>query len=157
MDKSRKITTIVLWVLMIISIAIFVYMFVFIDSDIDPLNPSAKTRELIALNINWAIALFAIGAVIILVFSLLEVFGDKSKLIKMAVFLVLFAAIIGIGYALASSDIPNFYGVNKFIANGTVNETISRWIGTGLHVTYILLGGAFLSIIGFSTVKLFKR
>lgn len=154
MDKSRKITTIVLWVLMIISIAFFVYMFVNIDSGIDQ---SEKAVELITLNINWAIALFAIGAVIILVFSLLEVFGDKSKLIKMAVFLVLFAAIIGIGYALASSDIPNFYGVNKFIANGDVNETISRWIGTGLHVTYILLGGAFLSIIGFSTVKLFKR
>lgn len=154
MDKSRKITTIVLWVLMIISIAFFVYMFVSIDSETDP---SAKAVELITLNINWAIILFAIGAVIILAFSLLQVFGDKSKLINSAVFLVLFAAIIGIGYALASSDIPNFYGVNKFIANGDVNETISRWIGTGLHVTYILLGGAFLSIIGFSTVKLFKR
>ncbi|MBN1769061.1 MAG: hypothetical protein JXR50_03285 [Prolixibacteraceae bacterium] len=154
MDKSRKITTIVLWVLMIISIAFFVYMFVSIDSETDP---SAKAVELITLNINWAIILFAIGAVIILVFSLLQVFGDKSKLINSAVFLVLFAAIIGIGYALASSDIPNFFGVDKFIANGTVNETISRWIGTGLHVTYILLGGAFLSIIGFSTVKLFKR
>lgn len=154
MDKSRKITTIVLWVLMIISIAFFVYMFVSIDSETDP---SAKAVELITLNINWAIILFAIGAVIILAFSLLQVFGDKSKLINSAVFLVLFAAIIGIGYALASSDIPNFYGVNKFIANGDVNETISRWIGTGLHVTYILLGGAFLSIIGFSIVKLFKR
>lgn len=154
MDKSRKITTIVLWVLMIISIAFFVYMFVNIDSGIDQ---SEKAVELITLNINWAIILFAIGAVIILAFSLLQVFGDKSKLINSAVFLVLFAAIIGIGYALASSDIPNFYGVNKFIANGDVNETISRWIGTGLHVTYILLGGAFLSIIGFSTVKLFKR
>lgn len=154
MDKLRKITTIVLWVLMIISIVFFVYMFVNIDSGIDQ---SEKAVELITLNINWAIILFAIGAVIILAFSLLQVFGDKSKLINSAVFLVLFAAIIGIGYALASSDIPNFYGVNKFIANGDVNETISRWIGTGLHVTYILLGGAFLSIIGFSTVKLFKR
>lgn len=154
MDKSRKITTIILWVLMIISIAFFIYMFVSIDSETDP---STKAVELITLNINWAIALFALGAVIILIFSLLQVFGDKAKLINMLVFIALFAAVIGIGYSLATGDIPNFFGVDKFIANGTVNETISRWIGTGLYVTYILFGGAFLAIIGFSTIKLFKR
>jgi hypothetical protein len=154
MDKSRKITTIVLWALMIISIGIFVYMFVSID---DETNPGAKAVELITLNINWAIALFALGALIILFFAILQIFEDRSRLITMVIVIGLFAVVLGAAYMLASSEIPNFFGVDKFIADGTVNETISHWIGTGLYLTYILLGCSFLSIIGFSAVKLFKR
>lgn len=154
MEKSSKITTIILWVLMVISIALFIFMFTAID---DEINPGAKAVQLITLNINWSIALFALAGVIVALFSFLQVFTDKSKMVSTLAIVVIFAAVIGISYAFANSEIPNFFGVDKFVADGTVNETISKWIGTGLNITYILFGGAFLSIIGFSAVNLFKR
>ena len=154
MEKTRKLTTIILWVLMAISVVLFVIMFTSIDSET---NPSEKAQSLMALNINWAIVLFAIAAIIALGFALVQMFSDKTKAIWAAGIIVLFAIIIGISYALASSAIPQFYGVQKFVANGTLTESISKWVGTGLYVTYILFAGAFLSIIGFGAANIFKR
>jgi small-conductance mechanosensitive channel len=154
MEKIRKFTTIILWVLMVISLAFFVYMFVSIDSES---NPGEKARNLISLNINWTIILFAIAAVVAIVFTIFQMFSEKAKALRTILMLVLFAAVIGVAYMLASSEIPQFFGVEKFVADGTLTTSISRWIGTGLYTTYILFGGAFLSIIGFSAISMFKR
>lgn len=154
MEKTSKLTTIVLWVLMGISVILFVIMITSIDSET---NPSEKARNLMTLNINWAIVLFVIAAVIALGFALVQMFSDKTKALWAVGILVLFAVILGISYALASSEIPQFFGVEKFVANGSLTESISRWVGTGLYVTYILFAGAFLSIIGFGVASVFKR
>ncbi|MCF8362908.1 MAG: hypothetical protein K9G70_09835 [Prolixibacteraceae bacterium] len=154
MDKKGKITSIILWVLMFVSIALFAYMMVSIDDDT---NPGAKAVQAITLNLNWAYLLFAIAAVVALVFAVVQILGDKAKIISTVVSLVILGAVLGIAYSLASSEIPNFFGVDKFVANGTLDETISRWVGTGLYFVYILFGGAFLSIIGFGAASIFKR
>ena len=154
MEKTRKFTTIALWILMAISVVLFVIMITSIDSET---NPCERAVSLITLNINWAIVLFVIAAVIALGFALVQMFSDKHKALWAAGIIALFAVILGISYALASSEIPQFYGVEKFVANGTLTESISRWVGTGLYVTYILFAGAFLSIIGFGASSIFKR
>ncbi|MBN1924280.1 MAG: hypothetical protein JW798_00465 [Prolixibacteraceae bacterium] len=154
MEKIRKFTTITLWVLMVISIVIFVYMFVSIDSET---NPGEKARNLMALNINWAIFLFAIAAVVAIVFAISQMFSGKAKALRALGTIVLFAIIVGLSYIMATSEIPQFFGVEKFVASGTLTPAISRWIGTGLYATYILFAGAFLSIIGFGAVSIFKR
>ncbi len=154
MEKIRKFTTIILWELLVISLAIFVYMFVSIDSET---NPGEKARNLMALNINWAIVLFAIAAVVAIVFAIFQMFSGKAKALSALLIMLIFAAVIGVAYLLASSEIPQFFNVEKFVADGTLTATISRWIGTGLYTTYILFGGAFLSIIGFGAISIFKR
>ncbi|MCF8360361.1 MAG: hypothetical protein K9H26_16540 [Prolixibacteraceae bacterium] len=154
MEKIRKFTTIILWVLMVISLVVFVYMFVSIDSES---NPGEKARNLIALNINWAIVLFAIAAVVAIIFAIFQMFSEKAKALQALLILVIFAAVIGIAYMLASSEIPQFFNVEKFVSDGTLTTSKSRWIGTGLYTTYILFGGAFLSIIGFGAISIFKR
>lgn len=154
MEKTRKITTIILWVLMILSIVLFAYMVVSID---DESNPGAKAIQAITMNLNWSIVLFLIATVVALVFALVQMFGEKSKAIGAVITIAIFAVILGVSYSLSSSEIPVFYGVEKFVADGTLSESISRWVDTGLFVTYILFAGAFLSILGFGATSIFKR
>ena len=154
MEKTRKIATIILWVLVAISVVLFAIMIASIDSET---NPGAKAVQMITLNINWAIVLFVIAAIIALGFALFQMFSDKKKALWAVGIIALFAVIIGISYAVSSSEIPTFFGVEKFVKDGSLNETISHWIGTGLYVTYILFAGAFLSIIGFGAASIFKR
>jgi len=154
MENIRKFTSIVLWVLMVISLAIFVYMFVSIDSET---NPGEKARNLMALNINWAIVLFVIAAIVAVGFAIGQMFSGKKQAIGALVVLLIFAAIVVVSYAVSSSEIPQFFGVEKFVADGTLTPNISRWIGTGLVATYILFAGAFLSIVGFGAASIFKR
>ena len=154
MEKTRKFTTIVLYVLMAISVVLFVIMITGIDSET---NPSDRAKSLMALNINWAIALFVIAAIIALGFALIQMFSEKRKALSALAVIGIFAVMLIISYALASSQIPTFFGVEKFVDNGSLTETISKWIGTGLYVTYILFAGAFLAILGFGAVNVFKR
>lgn len=154
MEKTSKLTTIALWVLMAISAILFVIMITSIDSQT---NPGEKARQLITLNINWAIVLFIISAVITLGFALVQMFSDKKNALSALAILAGFGAIILVSYLSADSAIPQFFGVEKYVADGTLTETISHWVGTGLYVTYILFAGAFLSIIGFGAASIFKR
>jgi hypothetical protein len=57
---------------------------------------------------------------------------------------------------LSSSEIPHFYGSQKFVENGTLTPSVSRWIGTGLIATYILAGLAFVVIVWSSVSRIFK-
>jgi hypothetical protein len=154
MDKTRKITSIILWVLMILSVGLFVYMVSSID---DEINPGVKAVQAITMNLNWSILLFSIAAVVAVVFALVQMFGEKSKAIRAVVVLAIFALVLVVSYSVSSSEIPSFFGVEKFLANGTLTESISRWVDTGLYFTYILFAGAFLSIIGFTVASAFKR
>ncbi|MBN2262892.1 MAG: hypothetical protein JW735_08270 [Prolixibacteraceae bacterium] len=154
MDKTRKFTSIILWVLMVLSVGLFVYMVANID---DESNPGKIAVQAITLNLNWAIGLFAIATVVAIVFALFQMFGEKSKAIRALIVLAIFAVVLGVSYSVSSSEIPSFFGVEKFLADGTLTANISRWVDTGLYVTYILFASAFLAIIGFTAVNALKR
>lgn len=154
MEKTGKQTSILLGVLMALSVALFIYMVGSID---DQLNPGVKAVQIITLNINWAIVLFALATIIVLGFAAAQIFSEKAKVIRTLGVLGIFAVIFVISYFSASSELPTFFGVDKFVADGTLNEIVSHWIGTGLYFTYILFAGAFLSIIGFGFAGVFKR
>lgn len=72
---------------------------------------------------------FAIVLLFVVVFVLKGIFAGNIKrtLLSIGAFLV----IIAIGYALSS-------GVETPMQEGTLSESGSRWVGTGLHVFYIL-------------------
>jgi hypothetical protein len=154
MEKSSKLASIVLYVLMAISVVIFVIMFASIDSETDP---SENARNLMTMNINWSIALFAIAGILALAFAIVQIVTDKSKAVSALGAIGILAVVVVISYALSSSEIPQFFGVDKFVADGSLTPVISKWIGTGLNVTYILFGGAILSVAGFGTMSVFKR
>jgi hypothetical protein len=61
-----------------------------------------------------------------------------------------------VAYLMASPEIPQFIGVDKFINDGTLNERVSKLVDTGLYATYILLALAILSIAMSSVMRLFR-
>lgn len=154
MEKSSKLASIVLYVLMAISVVIFVVMVSSIDSETDP---SEKARSLMTTNINWAIVLFIVAGVLALVFALVQIITDKAKAVSALGAIGILAVVVIVSYAMASNEIPQFFGVDKFVADGSLTPVISKWIGTGLNVTYILFGGAILSLAGLATLNIFKR
>ncbi len=152
MGKTGKIVTIVLWALIIVSTILLVSLFVNISEvDTDPTMGSW-----INTNIIWAYILVAIGAGVAIISGLLHMFTDKKAAKNGLISLAFLAIVALIAYVLASPEIPQFVGVDKFIADGTLNEQVAKLIDTGLYATYILLGLAVLSIASSSVMRLFR-
>ena len=153
MSKTGKIVTIVLWALLIVSAILVISLMVNINEEVDT-DPAMNSW--VNTNLVWAYILLAFGAAVAIISSLLHMFTDK-KAAKNGVISLLFMGIVFvIAYLLASPEIPQFIGVDKFIADGTLNEGVSKMVDTGLYATYILLGLAILSIASSSVIRLFR-
>jgi len=153
MGKIGKIVTIILWALLIVSAILIVSLMVNINEEVktDPAMLSWVNSNLI-----WAYILVAIGAGVAILSSLLHMFTDK-KAAKGGILSIVFLGVVAlIAYLLASPEIPQFVGVDKFIADGTLNERVAKLVDTGLYATYILLGIAILSVASSSVMRLFR-
>ncbi len=107
-------------------------------------------------NIIWSYILVAVGAGIAIIAGLLNMVSDAKALKGGLTALVFMGAVVLVAYLLASPEIPQVVGVDKFINDGTLNENVAKLVDTGLYATYILLGLAILSIVFSSVTRLFK-
>ncbi|MEZ5103408.1 MAG: hypothetical protein R2757_02845 [Draconibacterium sp.] len=152
MNKTDRIVTIILWVLILISTVLVVSLMVNIsDVDEDPTMGRWINSILI-----WSYILVGVGAGIAILAGLFHAITDRSAAKKSVISIVFLGAVVIIAYLVASPAIPQFPGVDKFINDGTLTEKISKWVDTGLYATYILLGIAILSILFSSVTRLFK-
>ncbi|WP_321286977.1 hypothetical protein [uncultured Sunxiuqinia sp.] len=150
--KLEKVLSIVLWVLLGVSAVLIVSMMTNIsENEADP-----TMGAWINTNLTWSYILLGVGAVLAIVFALYHTFTDKEAAKKGAMALVFSGVVLAISYFIASDAIPQFYGVDKFVAEGTLNTTVSKWVGTTLYATYILLGLTILSIAGSAVFRIFK-
>lgn len=150
--KLDKVLTIVLWVLLAVSAVLIISMMTNIsENDADP-----TMGAWINTNLTWSYILLGAGAVIAVVFALYNTFTDKAAAKKGLVALVFAGVILAISYVLASDAIPQFHGVQKFVADGTLDNSVSKWIGTTLYATYILLFLAIISIAVSAVSRIFK-
>lgn len=153
MGKIGKIVTIILWALLIVSAILIVSLVVNINTEVDT-DPAMLSW--INSNLIWAYILVAIGAGVAIIASLLHMFTDK-KAAKGGLISIAFLGVIGlISYLIASPEIPQFVGVDKFIADGSLNESIAKLVDTGLYATYILLALAVLAVVSSSVFRLFR-
>jgi len=152
MIKLGRILTILQWVLVTISAILIISLVVNIsDVESDPTMGSWINTNLI-----WAYILLAIGAGAAIISAILHTLTDKKAMKQSLISLGFLVVVTVISYLLASDAIPIFYGVDKYINDGTLTPQISKWIGTGLYATYILLGIAILGMITSSVSRLFK-
>jgi hypothetical protein len=154
MEKSTKITKIVLWVLFGISIVYFILLLTSIENQV---NPGAKAEKLIFFGIYWTEILTVAGTAIALFYAMKGMFSDKKSALNSVSILAGFALVIIISYIASPAEIPQFFGVEKFVNDGSLTPSISRWISAGLVTTYILASLAALLVVGFSALKIFKR
>ena len=146
MTKLQKLTSYVLYVLMIVTV-IFGIMF-FAGPKVDN-ELGMDIPKFTGAILSWSYVLFAIAAVVTIVFSILGIFsstnGLKNALISIGAVVVLFL----ISYSLGSSEpLP---GLAEDYSPATF-----KWVDTGLFATYILAGVAFIGIIASEVMRAFK-
>ena len=153
MGKTGKIVTIILWALLIVSAVLIVSLMVNINEEIET-DPAMNSW--VNSNLVWAYILIAVGAGVAILAGLANMATDKKAAKGGIISLVFMGAVVLVSYLLASPEIPQFLGVEKFLNDGTLNESVAKWVDTGLYATYILLGLAIVSIAGMSVMRLFK-
>lgn len=152
MIKVGRILTIIMWVLLLISGILVISLITSISEN----DQDAVMGNWISTNLTWSYILFAIAAGIIIVAGLYQMATDMNSL-KSGLFVVaFFVIVIGIAYLFTSNTMPQFNGVDKFIADGTLTPKVSRMIGLGLNTTYILFILAIASVVWSSVSRLFK-
>jgi hypothetical protein len=150
--KFAKITTIMLWVFL----GITVFLVISLLSNLDENMSDPGMAAWINANLYWAYILFGIAIAASLVMEFANTITDKKATKSAAIAIVFMGAVVAVSYMFSDSEIPRFYGVEKFIENGDLNASVSKWIGTGLITTYILSGLAVLGIIWSSISGIFK-
>lgn len=93
--------------------------------------------------IIWAYILLGLATSITLIFAIINIFKSKENAKKSLISLLIVAVLVFVSYLLASPSIPHFLGYEEF----NITPGVSRFVGTGLYMTYISGILAFLSII----------
>jgi Zn-dependent protease with chaperone function len=150
--KFAKITSIMLWVFLGIS----VFLVISLLSNLNENTSDPGMDTWVNANLYWSYILFFISIGSALILETIYIASDK-KAAKSAMTAVLFlGAVIGLSYLLSDSSIPKFYGVEKFIEDGSLTTNVSKWIGTGLIATYILSALSIIGIVWSSISRIFK-
>ncbi len=153
MVKTGKIVTIILWALLIVSGILVISLMV----NIDEANKQDPTMlGWVNTNIVWSYILVAFGAGIAVIAGLLNTATDKKAAKGGLIALVFMGAVVLVAYLLASPEIPQFLGVDKFVNDGTLTAQVAKMVDTGLYATYILLGIAVFSILVTAITNAFK-
>ncbi len=152
MTKLSRLLTILMWVILAVSAVLIVSMMVNIsENKADPVMGGW-----INTNLVWSYILLAAGAGIAILSGIFQMVSDigaaKKGLISLAAVVIL--AIVA--YSLASDAMPQFIGVDRFIADGTLTTNIAKLVDTGLIATYLLFGLAIVSIVWSSISQIFK-
>ena len=151
MTKVERIVTILLWVLIIISAVLVVTLMTNIGDETDPVMGGW-----INTNLVWAYILFGICAGIAILAALFHMLTDIKAAKKGLLSIVFLGVVALISYLLASDEIPQFIGVQKFVNDGTLTTQVAKLVDTGLYATYILLALAILSIALSSVTRMLK-
>jgi hypothetical protein len=107
-------------------------------------------------NFYWCYLLLGIGTVSILIYSLVQTFSSiedaKKSLLPVGGLLVVFL----FAYIMSSSEMPQFYGAQKLIEDGTLTPKVSKYVDTGLYSVYILSIVSVISLIYSSLARFWK-
>jgi FlaA1/EpsC-like NDP-sugar epimerase len=152
MTKASRLLTIILWIILAVSAVLIVSLMVNISDN----NADSTMGGWINTNLVWTYILMIIGAGIALLAGLYQMVTNISSAKKSLISLAAIAVVAVVAYSLASNEIPQFFGVEKFVADGTLTPNIAKIVDTGLIATYLLFGGAILAIVWSSISQVFK-
>lgn len=147
--KFAKVTNIMLWVILAISVFLTISL-------LSNLNDNSGMSKWLNVNLVWSYILFGVAVVAAVVLEFVNTISDKKATKNTLIAIGFLGSVLLISYLSSSSEIPQFYGSQKFVENGTLTPSVSRWIGTGLIATYILAGLAFVAFVWSSVSRLFK-
>jgi hypothetical protein len=156
--KIEKITTIILWALVAVSVILVVLLAVAISNTggtTDEQMADASLNSWLSNNLGWAYILFAITTAIAVGFGLYQMFSTGAAAKRGIITLVAAAIVFGVSYALASDSYPAGLSAAKileFETNGTLTHTIAKWSDLLLIAAYILFGLTLIATLATSLV-----
>jgi len=152
-NKIIKIVNILMYVLFGLSIAFFAMFYLGGEQSITFSNEKEALYPVYTdLVMYWSYILFAISVVATLGFAIVYVIFNFSKAKNALIGIIALALISLVAYLMASGAIPHFHGVEKF----NITESLSKLVGSGLYLTYLLLGLSILGVIYTEISKSFK-
>ncbi|MDX9881274.1 MAG: hypothetical protein RBS73_04360 [Prolixibacteraceae bacterium] len=151
--KLEKALNIMMWAL----VAISAFLIISLMANISENKEDPAMGSWLNTNLTWSYILLIATIVIVVLFGLFQTVSDKAATKSALVSLGCAAVIFIISYSLASNEIPKFYGVEKFVTDGTLTGTISKWIDTTLIATYILFVLTLVATIFWSVSHVFKK
>ncbi|MBQ6666882.1 MAG: hypothetical protein IKP89_06390 [Bacteroidales bacterium] len=143
MEKTKKLRTICNIALLVVGVLAALACLIFAMGDKSNTGALSFSMTLLYILIGVAIAL-------ILLFLILQVIGDKKKLVRVGILLLIGIAVVLFAYLCASSQLTEKAQALE------VSPTIFKWSGALINMTYILLCGviaAFFGTIIYSKLK----
>lgn len=153
MEKIGKKITIVLWALVIVSVILIVTLMANINPDNDQ-DPAMLSW--INTNLIWVYILGIIAAGLAVLFAIYHTLSDKKAAKGGLISLVFLGGVALISYVMASPEIPQFLGVDKFIAEGLDGQTI-KLVDTGLIALYIMLAISVLAFVAGPIIRIVRK
>lgn len=152
MEKINKFVNIFLWVMMGITAILAISFIVNISNNTDDPN----MNRWLDTNLIWNYILLLLSLALLVLFGIKEMIASFKESKKGMLSLLIIAVIVLVSYLLSSEEIPVFLGSDKFVEQGILTPSVSKWVDTGLYTTYIFFA---LSIIAFiySSVSRFFR
>jgi hypothetical protein len=150
--KFAKITNIMLWVLMGISL----FLIISLLSNLDENTADAGMDAWLNYNLVWSYILLGICCIAAVSLELFNTISDRKATKDALIAIGFLGGVFILSYLLSDSEIPKFYGAEKFVEDGTLTPSVSKWIGTGLIASYILSGLAFMAFAWSSVSRIFK-
>ena len=151
MNKTGKIVTIILWVLIVISAILMITLLVNISEN----DSDSAMNSWINTNLIWTYILIVVGASVAIIAGLFQMFTNKKAAKRGLISVGFMGVVVLVSYLIASPEMPQFIGIDNFIAKGLTENTV-KWVDAGLYATYILFGIAVLAIAFSSVSKMFK-
>lgn len=137
-ETVNRILQIGLWLLLGASLVLFGIFYV---------NGEAKTD----LVLMWGQILLIVTAALLIIFPIIQFIRNPKAALKFLIVLVVFGALFFASYLIAQGGTRG----DIYEAEG-ITENLSRLIGSGLIMVYILAGVAVVSIIISAIVNAFK-
>ncbi len=152
MIKLNRIPNIALAVV----VAISVVLIALLVSSISPDVKNATMGNWININLRWMYILLFLAVLLLIFFAVFQTISEfkeaKGSLAWIGAIIVIFL----IAFLFSSKEYPTFFGVEKFIANGTITPNILRIIDTALFSTYFMFGLAVIALIYSSVSRYLK-
>lgn len=152
MGKINKIVNIMLWIIMGITAILAISFITNISSDTD--NP--EMRSWLDTNLIWTYILLILSLVLLVFFGVKEMLTSFKESKKGMLSLLIIAAIVLVSYLVASDEIPKFLGSDKFVEQGILTPSVSKWVDTGLYATYVFFALSIIAFIYSSLTRFFR-
>lgn len=153
MEKISKYINIFLWIVMGITAVLAISFIASIDNT-NPKDPAMQSW--LDTNLIWTYFLLALSVIFLTGFGLIQLITEFKQSKKGLLSLLAMGIIVLIAYLLSSDEIPQFLGSDKFVEQGILSPSVSKWVDTGLYTTYVFFAIS-LIVIGYSSIaSIFK-